>query len=363
SKLYEHVRSTAINKDEVTIDKGDPKAALAGAAKRLEATYEFAIHTHGSIGPSCAIAEWKNDQLTVWTASQATHLLRRDLAMTFGVPADKVRCLYFDGAGCYGRNGHEDAAADAALLAREMGRPVRVQWMRHDEHGWDPKGPPTLVDVAGGLDAAGNVVAWQSQFWIPKVTLITEGVPFVAATLADLPRKPTLNPGNVFQNSAPSYTFANVHAVCHRLETTPFRPSWIRTPGRMQNTYANEAFMDELAAAAGGEIIKPGGVRAQVEGKVIQTVSRTLKEELTWDRSRVTSVDWQSYPILTFPEAPVVEAELINRPADPPWGVGEPSAAVVPSAISNAVFDATGVRMRTVPFTPERFKAAVKAQA
>ena len=99
SKLYEHVRSTAINKDEVTIDKGDPKAALAGAAKRLEATYEFAIHTHGSIGPSCAIAEWKNDQLTVWTASQATHLLRRDLAMMFGVPADKIRCLYFDGAG------------------------------------------------------------------------------------------------------------------------------------------------------------------------------------------------------------------------------------------------------------------------
>ena len=112
-----------------------------------------------------------------------------------------------------------------------------------------------------------------------------------------------------------------------------------------------------------GQIINPDGVRAQLEGNVIQTVSRTLKEELTWDRSRVTSVDWQSYPILTFPEAPVVESELINRPADPPWGVGEPSAAVVPSAISNAVFDATGVRMRTVPFTPERFKAAVKAQS
>src|SRR2546422_10571723 len=116
-----------------------------------------------------------------------------------------------------------------------MGRPVRAQWLRHDEHGWGPKRPPTLVDITGWLDAAGNVVAWQSEFWIPKVTLITEGVPFVAATLADLPRKPTLNPGNVFQNSAPSYTFANVHAVCHRLETTPFRPSWIRTPGRMRS--------------------------------------------------------------------------------------------------------------------------------
>src|SRR2546427_6542300 len=230
SKLYEHVRSTAINKDEDTIDKGDPKAALAGAAKRLEATYEFAIHTHGSIGPSCAIAEWKNDQLTVWTASQATHLLRRDLAMTFGVPADKVRCLYFDGAGCYGRNGHEDAAADAALLAREMGRPVRVQWMRHDEHGWDPKGPPTLVELKGGLDAGGSIVAWQSEFWIPKLSAITDGVPLIAATPAGLPRKEAINPGNIFQNSAPSYPFPNAHPLVHRPATTPSRPSPVRPP-------------------------------------------------------------------------------------------------------------------------------------
>src|SRR5207244_4482023 len=278
----------------------------------------------------------------------------------------------------------------------------------------------------------------------------TEGVPVVAATRADLPRKPTLNPGNVFQNSAPSYTFANVHAVCHRLETTPFRPSWIRTPGRMQNTYANEAFMDELAAAAGadpvefrrrhltdargaetlkaaakragwtsrpspkrgpksavatgrgvtyvkyenvrtyvacvaeveverasgavrvsrvvvahdcGQIINPDGVRAQVEGNVIQTVSRTLKEELKWNRAMVTSLDWKSYPILTFPEAPQVDVELISRPQEPPWGAGEPSAAVVPSAISNAIFDAVGARVRTVPFTPERVPVAVGVSA
>ena len=448
-KLYEHVRATPIAKDEVTIDKGDPTAALAGAVTRLSATYEFAIHTHGSMGPSCAIAEWKGDRLTVWTASQATHVLHRELAMMFGVPATNVRCIYHDGAGCYGRNGHEDAAADAALLARELGRPVRVQWMRHDEHGWDPKGPPTLVEIHGGLDARGTVVAWQSEFWIPKVGKITDGVPFVAATLAGLPNTSNINPGNVFQNSAPGYTFANVHAVCHRLESTPFRPSWIRTPGRMQNTYANEVFMDELAAAARidpvefrlhhmndprgiavlkaaarrarwqprpspqkapvgaiargrgvtyvkyenvrtyvaavaevevekatgavrvtrvtvaqdcGQIINPDGVKAQLEGNVIQTVSRTLKEELKWDRSRVTSIDWATYPILRFPEVPQVDVELISRPQDPPWGAGEPAAAVVPSAVSNAVFDAAGVRLRTVPFTPERFRAAARSQ-
>jgi len=447
-RLYEHVRRTPVNKDEVTIDRGDPKAALASAARTLSATYEFAIHTHGSIGPSCAIADWRDGRLTVWTASQATHWLRRDLAATFGLPVGNIRVQYFDGAGCYGRNGHEDAAADATLISREIGRPVRVQWMRHDEHGWDPKGPPTLIDLRAGLDPGGRVVAWQSEFWIPKAT-ITQSPTIIAAALAGLPRKEDINPGNVFQNSAPPYAFPNAHAVCHRLESTPFRPSWIRTPGRMQNTYANEAFMDELAAAAGvdpvefrlrhlndprgvevlkaaarragwqprpsprktssqvatgrgvtyvkyenvrtyvaavaevevdrksgvvackrvvvahdcGLMINPDGVRAQIEGNVVQTVSRTLKEELKWDRSRVTSLDWVTYPILTFPEAPRVDVELIDRPGEPPWGAGEPAAAVVPSAISNAVFDAIGVRLRTVPYTPDRVKAAIRAQA
>jgi CO/xanthine dehydrogenase Mo-binding subunit len=239
-----------------------------------------------------------------------------------------------------------------------------------------------------------------------------------------------------------------VRTVCHRLAETPFKPSWIRTPGRLQNTYANEAFMDELAAAAGvdplefrlrhlrdprgeellhrlaalakwesrpspsrsqgsdvvrgrgmtyvkyelnrtyigavaevevnrgtgeirvprffvvhdcGQVINPDGLRNQIEGNVVQTVSRTLKEELTFDRSMVTSLDWNSYPILTFPEVPEVVIELLDRPQERPWGAGEPSAAVIPSAISNAVFDATGVRLRSVPYTPKRVKAAMQA--
>jgi CO/xanthine dehydrogenase Mo-binding subunit len=403
-----------------------------------------------SMGPSCAVAEFKNGKLTSWSASQATHDLRKQLAEMLGLSADDVHCLYLEGSGCYGRNGHEDAAADAALLAKAVGRPVRVQWSRADEHGWDPKGPPTLLDLRASMDESGNVTAWESEFFIPQQTAGSFMVPLTGATLAGLPQKNDIAPGNIFQNSAIPYKFANVKTVCRRLETTPFRPSWIRTPGRMQNTYANECFMDELAAAAKadpiefrlkyldpadkrgievltrlkalakwetrpspqpgsgsgniakgrgvsyvkyelvrtyvgivadvevdrasgairvtrvtmthdcGQIINPDGLRNQVEGNIIQTLSRTLIEELKFDRSAVTSLDWVSYPIITFPDVPEVVIELINQPNAPPWGAGEPSAAVVPSAVSNAVFDATGVRLRSIPFTPDKVKAALR---
>ena len=277
-------------------------------------------------------------------------------------------------------------------------------------------------------------------------------VPLIPATLAGLPAKPDIAPGNIFQNSNIPYKFANIKAVCHRLETTPFRPSWIRTPGRMQNTYANECFLDELAAAANadpiefrlkyldpadkrgietlnrvaalakwekrpspqqkasgnvvkgrgvsyvkyelvrtyvavvaevevdraagtikvpkvylahdcGQIINPDGLRNQLDGNVIQMVSRTLIEELKFDRSHVTSLDWESYPVITFPDVPEIVLDLIDRPNERPWGAGEPAAAVVPSAISNAVFDATGVRLRSVPYTPDKVKAAMRSGA
>ncbi|WFT83224.1 molybdopterin-dependent oxidoreductase [Methylobacterium sp. CB376] len=445
-RLWEHVRATKVTKDDVTSSTGDAEAALASASKVLQATYDFAIHTHGSIGPSCAVAEFKEGLLTCWTASQMTHALRMQLAAMTGLAPEAVRCIYVEGSGCYGRNGHEDAAGDAALLARAVGRPVRVQWSRADEHGWDPKGPPTLIDLKAGLDAAGNVAAWSSQFHVPEGA--AGNVPLVAATLAGLPHETTMAPGNVIQNSALPYGFPNVRTVCHRLADTPFRPSWIRTPGRMQNTFANEAFLDECAAAAGadpldyrlralkdprgiavlrrvaelagwqarpspakedakaevlrgrglsyvryelnrtyvagvaevevdrktgqvrvprffvaqdcGQIINPDGVRNQLDGNVIQTVSRVLMEEITFDRSAVTSLDWASYPILSFPDVPQVVADLIDRPTEKPWGAGEPSAAIVPAAISNAIFDATGARLRSVPFSPAKVKAALQ---
>jgi len=452
-QLWEHVRATKVNKDDVTSNVGSAEQTLQQAAKRISATYNFAIHTHGSIGPSCAVAEIKEGKLTCWSSSQATHDLRLQLAAMLSMPDTDVRAIYVEGSGCYGRNGHEDAAADAVLLARAVGRPVRVQWMRADEHGWDPKGPPTLMDLQAGLDANGNVIAWYSQLYVPEGA--TGNVKLVAAELAGLPHETGMVPGNVIQNTAIPYAFPNVRTVAHRLAETPLRPSWIRAPGRMQNTFCNESFMDELAAAVGadplefrlrylndprgvellkrlasvaqwpgrsspgqsssdrttkretgdiatgrgltyvkyelartyvgavadvevnrksgeihvkhfavvqdcGQIINPDGVKNQVEGNVVQTVSRVLKEEVTFDRSRVTSLNWASYRILTFPEVPDVDVELIDRPTEKPWGAGEPSAAVVPSAIANAVFDAVGVRLRSVPFTPAKVLAAMQ---
>lgn len=444
AKLWDHVRNTKVAKDEALQTAGDSKAAMKGAAKTLAATYDFAIHTHGSIGPSCAVADFKDGKLTIWTASQATHSLRKQVARMMSLQPEDVRCIYVEGAGCYGRNGHEDAAADAALISREVGKPVRVQWSRADEHGWDPKGPPTLLDMRGGLDAAGKVVAWESSVFIPDRPKPYD-VTLVAAELAGLPVDAAF-PGNIHQGMAIPYTFPNIAATAHWLVETPFKPSWIRTPGRMQNTFANESFIDELAAAAGvdpiefrrrnlddarglelldrlvklanwkprngrpgpsgdvakgrgvsyikyelkrtyvgavadvtvnrktgkvkvdrffvahdcGQIINPDGLKNQIEGNVVQTVSRTLLEELQFDRSMVTSLDWETYPILTFPDVPDVVIDLIDRPKEVPWGAGEPTAAVVPSAVANAVFDATGARLRSVPITPDKVLAGSK---
>ena len=442
ARIWEHVRNTKILKDDITSNNGDAASVFAAAPRKLAATYNFAIHTHGSIGPSCAVAEFKDGKLTCWTASQSTHNLRKQLAAMLGVPDENVRCIYVDGAGCYGRNAHEDAAGDAALLARAVGQPVRVQWMRADEHGWDPKGPPTLLDMRAGLDAGGKILAWESELFIPN-----GGAGFVALVGADhagLDSLGQLSPGGVINDLAIPYTIPNVKTTAHRLESTPFKPSWIRSPGRMQNTFANESFFDELAAASGadplqlrlqylhdargaevlerlavlsnwrqrpkpdrrgeivigrglafvkyelvrtyvgvvaevqvntksgeisakrfyvahdcGQIINPDGLRNQIEGNVVQTVSRVLKEEVSFDRSMVTSLDWGSYPILTFPELPEVTIDLIDRPDEVPWGAGEPSAAVVPAAVGNAVFDAIGVRLRSVPFTPAKVKLAM----
>lgn len=452
--LWDYVRSTRISHDDVTSSRGDVAAALAASSRRLEATYDFTIHTHGSIGPSCAVASFEDGKLTCWSASQATHNLRRQLAMMFSMREDDLRMIYVAGSGCYGRNGHEDAAADAALLAREAGRPVRVQWMRADEHGWDPKGPPTLIDMKAGLDANNNVTAWYSQFYGPEG--VAGRVKLLAADLSGMPHEIEMSPGGIINGTAVPYTFSNVKTLAHRLATTPFRPSWIRAPGRMQSAFANEAFLDEIAVAARidpfelrrrylandaralavlerleqlshwqrrpvgsqratehsladgglrrtmcsgrgvafvkyelnrtyvgmvatvevdpssgiikakhfavvqdcGQVINPDGTRNQIEGNVIQTVSRSLIEEVHFDRARVTSLDWVSYPILTFPDVPDVDIDLIDRPTERPWGVGEPSASIVPAALSNAVFDAIGVRLRSVPFSPAKIRAA-----
>ena len=452
--VFETWRKRPMAKKDATQKTGDAAAALAAAARTVKASYDFAVQTHASLGPSCAVADFKDGKLTLWTASQATHSMQTEVAAITGLAPAAIRLVYLEGAGCYGRNGHEDATADAALIAMHTGKPVRVQWMRDDETARAPKSPPRVIDFEAGLDASGNVTAWNADFYIALNHIAAFkplDFPLLAATETGLP-KPGNWVGFLFQNAALGYQFPNVRVDTHHVAETFFRSSHLRSPGRIENSFANEGFIDELAEAAGmdpaefrlkhlkdaraeaviraamkranwqtrsgpnpqaaatgagnivkgrgiaytrynnavtyvaavaevevdrgsgairvtricvghdcGQMINPDGVANQVEGGVLQTVSRTLIEQVEWTTDRVTSVDWGSYPIARFTDMPRVEIDLIDRPGEAAWGVGEPTAVVIPPAIANAVFDATGVRMRSVPFTPEKVKAALAA--
>ena len=446
NEMAKSLREGPFNGDEVLINKGEAPAALPDGAKTLKATYYWPMQSHASLGPSCAVADVRDDQATVWTASQGTHGNRNTFARFLKLPREKVRMIYLEGSGCYGMNGHEDAAADAAILSRAVGRPVRVQWSREDEHGFDPKGPAQLLDVTGTCDANGNILDWKLEMWIPQTTKGLPNIPLLSPNESGLDNVQGLNAGLLSQNGDPPYSAGRIQVIAHWLKDAPLRPAPLRSPGKPANCFAVEAFCDELAAAAGidpvefrlrglkdprgielvkraaaimkwqnraspgsdrnaavargrgisyihykhtetyvaigmevaveratgnikvervvcthdcGQIINPDGARAQIEGSIVQTLSRVLMEEVKFDRSRVTSNDWSSYPILTFSQLPKIEVELIDRPDEPPLGAGEAACAAVGGALSNAVFDATGVRLRQIPFTPERVKAAL----
>jgi nicotinate dehydrogenase subunit B len=436
--------------DETLVNKGSPAAQRPDGAKALTATYYWPMQSHASIGPSCAVADVGADAATVWTASQGTHGNQTTFAGFLGLPKDKVRLIYLEGSGCYGMNGHEDAAADAAILSRAVGRPVRVQWTREDELGWDPKGPPQLITISGSVAPDGRILDWRTELWIPKTTRGLPNIPLLAPEAAGLDHVPGLNPGLISQNGDPSYAAESIQVIAHWLKDAPLRPAPIRSPGKPANCFAVESFVDELAAAIGadpvefrlrglrdpraievikrtadlmkwqarphqvagansgvargrgisfvhykhsetyvgmgmevavdrasgeiavervacahdcGQIINPDGVRAQVEGSILQTISRVLMEEVMFDRSRVVSVDWASYPILRFSGVPKIDIKLIDRPTEKPVGAGEAACAAVGAALANAVHDATGTRLRTVPFMPERVKAALIGKA
>lgn len=445
-KLIATLRADPGITDEMLVTRGQPEASGREGAKTLTASYFWPMQSHGSIGPSCAVADVNADAATVWTASQGTHGNHNTFARFLGLPRDKVRLIYLDGAGCYGMNGHEDAAADAAILSRAVGRPVRVQWSREDELGFDPKGPPQLLDISGTVGPDGRILAWRTEMWLPQTTKGLPDIPLLAPAAAGLDDVRGLQPGLISQNADPPYAADSLQVLVHWLKDTPLRPAPIRSPGKPANCFAVESFADELAAAAGldpiefrlrwladgrgievikraaalmawqsrpspvrskdaavmrgrgfsyvhykhsesyvamgmevaverasgrirvervacahdcGQIINPDGVRAQVEGSILQTLSRALMEEVQFDRSRVTSVDWGSYPIMRFSDVPKLDIELVDRPTQPPLGAGEAACAPVGAALANAVFDATGVRLRTVPFTPQRVKSAL----
>ncbi|HSB42065.1 MAG TPA: molybdopterin cofactor-binding domain-containing protein [Methylomirabilota bacterium] len=449
AKEFEAMRASAVVRDQEIARRGHLGALSAPPAgtRTLAAAYRWPMQSHGSIGPSCGVADVRADRVTVWSSSQNVHGFQGTCARLLGVERDRVRVIYMDGAGSYGPNGADDAAAEAALLSWAVGRPVRVQWSRQEEHGLDPKGPAQLLELRAAVDPDGEVTAWETQAWLPIATANLPNIPLLAPDAAGIPQTPGRSTGLIYQNVDPPYAMPNLHAVVHWLPDAPLRTSALRAPGKIANTFAVESFTDEIAALARvdplefrlrrlgnprgiealrrvagrmgwpprpsprpldpraavltgrglayvhykheetivamgmevaveratgrirvtrvvcahdcGLMINPDCVQAQVEGNILQTLSRALHEEVAWDRDRVTTVDWASYPILTFPEVPRLEFELIQRLDQPPLGAGEAASTPVAAALGNAVFDATGVRLRTVPFRAARVKAAL----
>jgi nicotinate dehydrogenase subunit B len=436
------LRAGPFSADEKLVNKGDARSALA-SGKKIGAEFYWPVQSHASMGPSCAIADVRDDKATIWSASQATHAFRGTIATALGLPREAVRVIYVDGSGCYGMNGHDDAAADAALLSKAVARPVRVQWSRADEHGWDPKAPPQLLALEGAVGDDGKITAWRTEMWIPKATASLPHMPLLALDAAGIAQTPGITTGLISQNGDPPYAVPHQEVLVHWVKTAPLRPSNFRAPGKVANCFAVESFTDVLASAAQrdavafrlqalsdprgievirraaaliewqpraspapeasgagrgfaymhykhsesyvamamevevdkttgaihvrrvacahdcGLVINPGTLKAQIEGNILQTLSRTLFEEVAFDQARVTSVDWATYPILRFPDAPEILIDIVDRPQEPPLGAGEASATPVPAALANAVFDAVGRRLTTVPFTRERVRAAL----
>jgi CO/xanthine dehydrogenase Mo-binding subunit len=453
AREFEAMRASRIVRDQEVAKRGDLAALSAPPAgtRTLAASYRWPMQTHGSIGPSCGVADVRPDRVTVWSASQNVHGLQNTFARMLGVERDRVRVIYMDGSGSYGANGADDAAAEATLLSRAVGRPVRVQWSRQEEHGLDPKGPAQLLELRAAVDKDDEIAAWETQAWLPISTSNLPNIPLLAVDAAGLPQTPGRITGLIYQNVDPPYAMPNLNAVVHWIADAPLRTSPLRAPGKIANTFAVESFTDEIAALARvdplefrlrrltnprglevlrrvaarmgwqprpspgpgnrnaavltgrglayvhykheetivamgmdvaveratgrirvtrvvaaqdcGLMINPDCVKAQLEGNILQTLSRALHEEVVYDRDRVTTVDWASYPILTFPEVPKLDLELIQRLDQPPLGVGEAASTPVGAALANAVFDATGVRLRTVPFRADRMKAALAGRS
>ena len=440
--LYEHMVSLDVPA-QVMVDKSS--ATAAPAAKSLAARYTRPFQAHASVGPSCAVAQWTDGKLRVWTHSQGVYPLRADLANVFGLEPAAVRCTHAEGAGCYGHNGADDVALDAALLARATGgRPVKLQWMRDDEFQWEPYGSAMVMKLGASLDAQGNIVSWSHELWSHphsrrpgqskgSHTLAARHLekPVGAAPVGDVP----LPSGGSDRNATPGYDFPNVKVAKHFIVDSPLRTSALRTLGGYANVFAAESFIDEVAAAAGadpvefrlrhlkdpraravieataaragwkpgarnwgfaysryknlgcycaiaaevsidratgqvrvvravsavdaGQAVNPDGIVNQIEGGFIQSASWTLKEAVSYDRTRVRTRSWVDYPILRFDEVPQVDVVVLNQPDQPFLGVGEGSQGPAAAAIGNAIANATGKRLRDLPFTPGRVKAAL----
>lgn len=431
------------------IDKGDVDAAIAGAAKPMQRTYVWPYQMHASIGPSCAVADFQDGSIRVWSGTQNPHALRSDLALLIERPESEIEVIRLEAAGCYGRNCADDVTADALLLSRAVGRPVRVQLTREQEHAWEPKGTAQLIDVNGGLDADGGIAGYDLATRYPS-----NAAPTLALLLTGrIPSEPAvLQMGD--RTAIPPYDYDHMRVVAHDMAPI-VRASWFRGVSALPNTFAHESYIDEAATEAGvdpieyrlrylrdqravdlvnavaeragwtprpvreekdGEIVQgrgfayalyvhskfpgygaawsawiadvavnkttgdvsvtrvvagqdsglminPEGVRHQIHGNVIQSTSRALMEEVTFERGAVAAREWGAYPIIPFPNVPKIDVLMLPRPDQPPLGVGESASVPSAAAIANAIFDATGVRFREPPFTPERILKGLRGDA
>jgi nicotinate dehydrogenase subunit B len=433
-----------------TYDPIPPIETNPEAEKTISAIYTKPYHMHATIAPSAALALFTNGNLTVWTHSQGVFPPRENLAKVLKLPVERIHLIHVESSGNYGHNGSDDAALDAALLARAVpGRPVLLKWTRAQEHQWEPYQPPALIKMQASLDKSGRVLDWSHDLYSPphlgrgRADSKTSGL-LAAWYLEDpLPRPPLAagmwNNGGAHRNADPLYNFEHKRIVKRAQLKPALRTSSFRGLGAFANVFALESFVDELADAAGidplefrlnhlgdqraieviraaagkagwgdplpaehgrgiafaryknsaaycaivvelgvdrengairlkraviageaGQVVNPNGLSNQLEGGFIQAASMTLKEQVDYGPEGIRSVDWENYPILTFSEAPRIETVILNRPDAPFLGGGEASLGPTPAAISNAVFNAVGVRLRHIPFLPEKVQAALK---
>jgi CO/xanthine dehydrogenase Mo-binding subunit len=449
ASLYDHIRKSSVRKRSVEKENGNVDEAFKSAAKVIEAEYEWPFQSHAAMGPACALVDVKDGFATCYTGSQKSHFVQQGIAATTGLPLEKVHAVWVPGPGSYGRNDADDCAADAAVLSMAVGKPVRLQYMREQGTGWDPKGPASVHTARMAFDAAGNITAYAfTSKGFSRIDVNTNGgTPY--DVLAGHTIGVDLHSGDGFGVPAESYEFASKRLAWETIpplldRASPLRTSHLRDPVGPQIHFATSSMKDEVAAALNldpvafrlrhlkeprdiavikaaaekfgwqprpspqrqsgvkvtgrgiayaqrngtrvaaiaevevdrssgrifarrfvvghdcGQIINPDGLEKCIEGNIVQGISRTLWEEVKFNDKAVTTVDWITYPILDITEKPAsIESVLINHPDIAPSGAGEPSIRPIAAAIANAIFDATGVRMRRVPFSPDRVKQAM----
>ena len=475
--LFEYMK-TQPTRDALTVATADVDDMLKSASRTVSATYLHPYQVHGSLGTSCSVADvWgsgSTGMARIWTATQGVYPQRDSVALVLGIPRENIRVIFVEGSGCYGLNGADTVSFDAAIMSQAVGKPVRVQLTRKEElAAAENYGPAYIVNLRAGLDDKGGIAVWDYESWTltkgnrPNAT--TPGN-IITGALAGFPTPALVparaNPPTNFNNggnSASSYgagfvggraqgtgRIASERVLTHTI-ASPFFTGPLRSPNRLQNTFANESFIDEVAVAVkadpveyrvrhlsdtrlidvlnaaaraanwdtrpspkpgnaktgvvrgrgiaavlyegdngycalvaevevdqdsgsvavkrlvasqdSGPISNPDGMRNQMEGGALQGMSRAMREEVRWDEQSIMTVDWRTYPVFRFGDPlPEVECVLVDRPDQEHMGAGECTITIVAAAIANAIFDATGARVRRVPFTPGRVREALQAR-